>query len=282
MKIAITGASSGIGSFLASHLGKKGHEIIVLSRNPKNEYEKFFDIDCPRPFYLECDLFIHIAWKYADSNDKSYQNLMATKEILRMLPETTKVIFLSTLSAYLPNSNYGREKSEIERLILGRHGLVLRAGLLWGGESNFGILKVIGKFIKVPFFCFHLKPNPHLFTTHLEEVLAIIEKMILNFQSALVVIGNKNYLTLSDICHSVQQKPKIHISLKIKHLELFGKACNAIRVRIPFRFDSLNGLLNNHTNKILEQIRDGQNHSHSNEEFKLWFAEKIRLEIRSK
>lgn len=66
MKIAITGSHGFLGSSLIDELVKQGHEVIRISRSPKNESEIGFDIekqemDSQKLDDAKIDVLIHLA-----------------------------------------------------------------------------------------------------------------------------------------------------------------------------------------------------------------------------
>ncbi len=187
MKIAVTGGTSEIGSYLIKRLEAVGHEVLILTRNPKSENDIYFDIEKPEVISHDCEVLVHLGWRYWSIGDLTELNLDSSTALLDSFKAHSNLIFLSTLSAYTTESRYGYEKRLIETLFLNRNGLVIRAGVLWGGTSASGMANTIKKIKKIPFFCLHLKPDPLLFITHYDSIYEEIVQYLKNPTTKFVV-----------------------------------------------------------------------------------------------
>jgi hypothetical protein len=185
---------------------------------------------------------------------------------------------LSTLSAYTTESRYGIEKQLVEKLFLARHGLVIRAGVLWGGASTSGMANTIDRMRRIPFFCLHLNPDPVLFLTHYEDIYEEITQFLKNPTTMFVVSGDKKPILLSEILHSSNQQKRIHFFLSIKQVLRLARFLHAIKVKAPFRFDSLRGVLNDYSHEISNEIDSKSKSTHTAENFKNWINYELRLE----
>ncbi len=270
MKIAVTGATSGIGVYLVQRLEALGHEVILFTRNPTGKNDRYFDIEEPQNINHDCDTLIHLGWRYWNIGDPIDFNLIAAGKLLDNFPKNSRVIFLSSLSAYATTSRYGHEKQLIEELFLGRCGLAIRAGVLWGGHDASGILGTIVKITNIPAFCVHPAPQPVLFLTHYEDIFEAIIEYLEAPKPTLAILGNKKPVPFVELLHAMNQRTRIHLSLPLK--ALFGVAIlfRLIRIRLPFRIDSLNGLLNDYVDDISSVIESKSRPINTIDDFKNW------------
>jgi nucleoside-diphosphate-sugar epimerase len=272
MKIALTGSSSVIGVYLLERFEALGHEVIKFTRRPANINDRYFDIENPENLTHDCDILIHLGWRYWDIGDPADQNLVATSKLLESFSQKSQVIFLSSLSAYNAKSRYGQEKLQIEELFLARHGLAIRAGVLWGGNAFSGIVSTIDRIAKIPILCLHLVPDPILFLTHYEDIFEEIVKYLKVRKGGLVISGNPQPVSFVEISHAIKRKKFIHLLLPIKLVIVLVRILNAIKVKIPFRVDSLHGVINNYAAEISTEINSKAASSNTMEEFKSWLV----------
>jgi len=278
MKIAVTGTSSGIGAYLVERLEELGHEVFNFTRNPVGKNDRFFDIEKPENMKHDCNTLIHLGWRYWDIGDPTDLNLIASTKLLDSFQENSKVIFLSSLSAYSTESKYGHEKLLIEELFLARSGLAIRAGVLWGGRGFSGIIGTIVKIAKLPAFCLHPSPEPVLFLTHYEDIFEEIFEYLEAPKRTLAISGNKKPVSFVELLHAIDQKSRIHLSFSLKQLPRIAKLCRSIHIRVPFRIDSLNGVLNDYVDEILKVIESKSSSTYTVDECKKWLTMSTRME----
>ena len=270
MKIALTGASSGIGIYLLERFEALGHQVITFTRRPAGKNDRYFDIENPEDLKHDCDILIHLGWRYWDIEDPTDLNLVATSKLLKSFPQESQVIFLSSLSAYTTESKYGQEKLHIEELFLERHGLAIRAGVLWGGDSISGIASTIDQIAKIPLFCLHLVPNPILFLTHYEDIFEEINDYLQDPKGGLVISGNHQPVSFVEILHTINRKKFMHLLVPVKLVIILARILGAIKLKVPFRVDSLYGIINNHAIEISTTINSKAVTSNAIKEFKSW------------
>jgi len=278
MKIAVTGTSSGIGAHLVKRLEELGHEVFNFTRNPVGKNDRFFDIEKPENMKHDCNTLIHLGWRYWDIGDPKDLNLIASTKLLDSFQENSKVIFLSSLSAYTTESKYGQEKLLIEELFLARSGLAIRAGVLWGGRGFSGIIGTIVKIAKIPAFCLHPSPEPVLFLTHYEDIFEEIFEYLEAPKRTLAISGNKKPVPFSELLHSIQQKNRIHLSLSLKRLLRITILCRSIHIRLPFRIDSLSGVLDDYVVEISNAIESKSSSTNTLDDFKNWLTLSTKME----
>jgi nucleoside-diphosphate-sugar epimerase len=276
MKIAMTGGSSGIGTYLIHRFEKLGHEVVNLTRCPKNGNDQLFDINNPEIINHNCEVLIHLGWRYWDVGDPNDLNFIASVRLLEATPENSKVIFLSSLSTYAPDSKYGNEKLRIEEVFEAHNGLVIRAGVLWGGSSKSGILTTISKIAHIPLICIHPDPNPILFITHYEDIFEEIMENLDSRSRKIAILGLKQPISFVELLHTINQKKRIHFTIPNSHLLRIAKLFKILKLKVPFRVDSISGVLNDSICEIATVINTSVKTNNTLEDCKEWLVQKDR------
>jgi len=153
--VAVTGASGYVGSLIVDAL-KPHLRVIRLVRGAQSQDNITWSF-ASDPASLTAELrergvthLIHAAWDMkANSLAEVERSCVTGSSRLFAAAEAAgvkKLIFISTISAFAgARSAYGRSKLMVEEMVLRRHGIVLRLGLVYGeGEGGvFGNLKKV-------------------------------------------------------------------------------------------------------------------------------------------
>lgn len=276
MIIAVTGASSGIGNYLIHELEDLGHVVLKLSRNPVGKNDIYFDVDYPQKIRLECDLLIHLAWRYWQPGDPRDLNFVATSYLLDSIQKDTRVILLSTLSIFAPKSEYGREKKSVENQFLSRKGLVIRAGVLWGTKFSSGILNAVIKIANLPFICFHPAPDPILYLTHQRDVYSCVIEYLKSGNSGVATPNSKERITVVGLMHMIRDSRRLHLNFPIINAIWILKVLQKAKFKIPIRVDSLNGILNESETEIPTSSSSNPKESDTILEFHNWLTTVVK------
>jgi nucleoside-diphosphate-sugar epimerase len=153
--VAVTGANGYVGSLIAEALRPEAR-VVGLVRTPRGAEDIAWSFDAA-PAQLQAALrardvthLIHAAWDMK-ANSLAELERVCVAGSSRLFAAAAaagigKPIFISTISAFAgARSAYGRAKLAVEEMALGRQGVVLRPGLVYGdGEGGtFGNLKKI-------------------------------------------------------------------------------------------------------------------------------------------
>lgn len=177
MFIAVTGASGYIGRHLAPLASKRGHEVLFATRQTSSvATHKWVHFDLSSPlsikFPTDIDAIIHLAASNRPLDCKNENcEVVIAKELLKFSQEVgAKFIFVSSqVASPEAPSSYGKNKWEIEQLVIAARGCVVRPGLVYGGYSLglFGMLvKIVKTFPILPAF----KPEPLVQPIHVNDL----------------------------------------------------------------------------------------------------------------
>jgi hypothetical protein len=245
MKVGVTGATSEIGKALCRELVVNGIEVINFVRKPKNNNDRFFDLDeINLPVDLSgIDYLYHLAWIQSDSDYSKQTNEKATKKLITEASRGgVPVVFLSSVSVnFRDTSKYGASKFAVEGDVLKAGGVVVRSGMVWGGESAFGIFKSVLALRRIPFLCIHIRPSLILERTELRSLVErLIEVCTLNnwHQNPLQTILDSRSTSLEELFH-FQRGHLFHFSLSARFIFKLANTLSSVGVRLPFRVDSL-------------------------------------------
>jgi nucleoside-diphosphate-sugar epimerase len=144
MKIAITGGTGFVGSHLATRLINEGHEVVLLSRNAKEQKALFVSTDLSDVEQLKaalagCVAVAHCAGINREIGNQTYRrvHIEATRNVVEAAKATgvEKIVLMSFLRAR-PNcgSPYHESKWEAEQIVSesGLDFTIIKAGVVYG------------------------------------------------------------------------------------------------------------------------------------------------------
>ena len=247
MKVAITGSSSGIGVFLSLKLSSSGHEVIALGGRDSHVWKLGEEF----PSQIEADALIHLAH---DRTMTLEENILNSEKLAKSFKGFG--IFLSSISAHSEAySIYGKSKYQSEEFFTSKGGAVLRAGVVYGKDVG-GIYPTLQNIVNsffilaVPF-----SGQPRLFTTHIEDLSAEIEMVLISKTSGVYMAANAWPMSLLDMVSEINES---HESHRRKRIILVNEKISTVgllfikflRIKSPM-FDSLKSL---HKEASLEEL----------------------------
>jgi nucleoside-diphosphate-sugar epimerase len=158
----------------------------------------------------------------------------------------TKVIFVSSMSAYYgTRQSYGLMKLAVERTTLESGQVVVRPGLVYGGELG-GMAQTLSRLARLPVI--PVFRHAHQYTLHIDDYVASMANLISSDDVAVSVIGlaNATSVTFSDImaamstsAHGTGKMITVpwHVVLQLL------RTAERLKIPLPVRSDSLLGLV---------------------------------------
>jgi len=294
-KILITGSEGYIGKNLCKYLGKKNYLIIKLDKNLKLVNKFNWKVDLLNLskvtmciLQTKPDYIIHLAARtdFLGSNIKSYKtNYLGTKNLIKAcqgIAQIKRVIFASTslvnkldykpknIFDYNPNTNYGKSKVKMEKIILNKNFsfkyCILRPTTIWGGLQN-NHYKLFLKIVKLGFF-FNIRKKKNILKKYgyIEnscfQILKIINTSNIFFSKKVFYLCDYTPINFSKwtnmISFYLRKKNNLEISFYIlKVLALIGDFLVMLGIKnFPLQTFRLNNMINSYVpdNQNLQRI----------------------------
>ncbi len=257
MKVAITGASGYLGGCISETFRNHGHQVLSLSRRACGTHWIPYSLgDDPRQLpWDDVDLLIHAAYdfephtweKIVDRNVKPSIGLLNAAAMAKV----ENMIFISSMSSFDGcRSAYGKAKQMIENAALDVGATVVRPGLVWGGISG-GVMgaleRAVTRFPIIPYPCGgtgSMQRMIHLLD--LSEALVALAACMRPANRDLVSIANPTPLSIRDILQTIANRKcltRAFIPFPWQGFMAGLRAAEGLDIRIPFRSDSLSGLI---------------------------------------
>ena len=200
MNIIVTGANGYIGKRLVKKLLQDNNKIIIFSRNKFNNDNEnlkwfFFDINDKRKTNIpkiKIDVIFHLAInKDLQKSKNDIKKSIELGEIAKI--NNAKYIFISSQSSS-PNAptKYGKLKWHIEQKILKYDPIIIRPGLIYGGEEE-GLYGKICNILRKHKFIPSFFPQPNVNPIHIDDCIkCIINSINLNQSSPLFICSEES------------------------------------------------------------------------------------------
>lgn len=221
MRIAVTGSTGYIGQRFLKIASDKGHKVFSLSRrqhdSPMSSWIKY-DLSSQMTLSLPADIeaIVHLAANTSFNNQLSeHEEIEASKKLVALAKnQCIKLIFISSQTA---RSNaptaYGRIKYCIEQIVIDAGGIVIRPGLVYGGQTKglFGeLVRLVKKFHFIPLFF----PGPYVQPIHVDDlangILRVTELTSMN-SSKVIMLGSIEPITFSKFLGAIARY-RLHLT----------------------------------------------------------------------
>src|ERR1700752_1574300 len=144
MRIAITGASGFVGTHLTQRLESEGHELVLISRNPRPDDNRVVADDLSnasvlRELFRDCKVVAHCAGINREIGRQTYQrvHIEGTRNVVEAAKAAgvEKIVLMSFLRARAQcGSAYHESKWEAEEIVRnsGLDYTIIKAGVIYG------------------------------------------------------------------------------------------------------------------------------------------------------
>lgn len=217
----------------------------------------------------EKTVLIHCAWDMKTYDQKCLQTTNVTGS-LHLFEQAKKLgvrdfIFLSTLSAFDGTASfYGQTKLQVEKWVLQNDGVVIRPGLIWGGDS--GLVQTLKKVLtKIP-LVFVPGAACQLYLCHKDDLASLICRIVAlktagpSLDRKILAAANPRSWKFIDLLKELARqnhKRPVLVPIPWQVPYLFLRLAELLHLRLPFKSDSLLGMLFTNPNAEF-----GENSSH--------------------
>jgi len=144
MRIAITGASGFVGTHLTRRLESEGHELVLISRRPRNDDDRaaatdLSEVSVLRELFRGCKVVAHCAGINREIGNQTYRrvHVEATRNVVEAAKAAgvEKIVLMSFLRARANcGAAYHESKWEAEEIVRtsGLDYTIVKAGIVYG------------------------------------------------------------------------------------------------------------------------------------------------------
>ncbi len=249
----VTGASGYLGSRISTALERDGWRVqrLVRSPAPDRPTERRFRLGEQITGDIAADLLIHTAYDFTLHRraDIWRVNVDGTSALVAAARAAGvgRIVVLSTMSAYRGTGQlYGRAKLAIEEITAASGGVVVRPGLVYGPRAG-GMLGALQRALRLPAVPL-IAPSSRQFPVHEDDLVAAIVAIATaeRVPPGPIGIAQPTPVTFREILATIASdqglRPR-YVPVPWRLVYLAMRAAEAVGVRLPFRADSLLGLV---------------------------------------
>ncbi len=258
---AVTGANGYLGSALCQFLKQRNCKVISLQRsyNYKDLEEKpvFFSLkDFQNPeVFNKAEALVHcaydpipVSWK-----DISEINVQGSIRLFQAAQAggIKQIIYISSISAFDNcDSLYGKAKLAIEKEVARLGGIIIRPGLIFGGQLGGFLASLKSIATHLPLIPLIGRGNQILYFSHIEDLCGLIYKLSSTPNAIIslpITAASQKGKTFKEILITLayqENKTPLLIPVPWKIIWMSLKILEGARIRIGFRSDSVISLVN--------------------------------------
>lgn len=246
IRVGLTGFSSVIGKKVSAFADKRGLSVSLLGRTFSRSDHRFFDLGSSinEEIFRDLTAVIHLAWDWADrGRTRTGVNINAGSQLASLsLKHGVRPVLLSTMSTlHRDVSTYGEDKFILEERFIEANGIVIRAGLVWGGEQTAGIVRQLHRIANLPFFVPHLRPTTQLHCSQIDELAQwLLEACSPTWSRPLRVNGASiGTYDLNEVLSAMRRKsPSVPVLVPSGLIARIVKRLEQSRISLPISSDS--------------------------------------------
>ena len=254
----VTGASGYLGSRICATLSARGWSVVRLARapTPGADPSLHYDISAPideevRKVLQSAAVLVHAAYDFSARSraDIWRINVEGTRSLLQEAGRARvgRILVLSSMSAYEGTAQlYGQAKLAIEADTIAAGGCVIRPGVVIG-EMPGGMAGALRKLASLPVVPV-IAGNPGQYVVREEDLMVAIAALIESESLPPTPIGiaHATQVPIRDLLELVRPAHgRIPHFVPVPWRIVYGvlRVGESLRIRLPFRSDSLLGLV---------------------------------------
>lgn len=256
--VAITGANGYLGSRISESLQSQGWKVIRLVRSPRPGQELAFTYDLAMPITAQvkealrsADALVHAAYDLSLTRESDIWqvNVEGTRRFLEAAADARveRIVVLSSMSAFEGTSQlYGRSKLDIEAITVKFGGCAVRPGLVYGERAG-GMAGALHRLTSLPVIPV-IAGGAGLYTVCEDDLVMAIAALIAagTRPGGTISVAHPSRVSLADLMRafSAPENRKRRL-VPVPWQLVYGllRAGELIRLPLPFRADSLLGLI---------------------------------------
>jgi nucleoside-diphosphate-sugar epimerase len=255
---AVTGAGGYLGSQICQTLESRGWQVIRLTGSAARSHGQVVSYNLAAPItpqlseaLASADVLIHAAYDLTLTSPADIRrvNVEGTRCLLQAAQEagTGRLIVLSSMSAFTGTTQlYGRAKLEIEAITVASGGCAVRPGLVHGKQPG-GMAGALRKLTTLPVVPV-IAGGAGLYTVWEEDLMAAIALLAeaTSLEPGTISLAHPDKVTLVELMNAFaadenRRRRFVPVPWQLVYSAL--KTGELMRLRLPFRADSLLGLV---------------------------------------
>lgn len=254
----VTGASGYLGSRICHTLEARGWRAVRFTGSQPPIPGEIVQYELAAPITEEvsealrsADVLIHAAYNLSLTSvgDIWRVNVDGTRRLLDAAKEAdvARVIVLSSMSAFAGTTQlYGRAKIDIEAMTVERGGIAVRPGLVYGKQAG-GMAGTLRKLTALPIVPV-ISGGAGVYTVQEEELMEVIALLAaaVDLEPGTISLAHDERSTLAGLlsAFAAQESHRCRfIPVPWQPIYWLLRAGEAMRLPLPFRADSLLGLV---------------------------------------
>ncbi len=256
--VAVTGASGYLGSQICQTLESRGWQVIRLARSPEQSQDQGFTYNLAVPVtaqvreaLLSANTLIHAAYDLSltRSADIWRVNVEGTRRLLEAARESAvdRIIVLSSMSAFEGTTQlYGRAKLDIEAITTEFGGCAVRPGLVYSDHAG-GMAGAMRKLTILPVVPV-IAGGAAVYTVREQDLMGVVALLASApaLEPGTISVAHPIRVTLGDLLRALaaeQDRRCRFVPVPWRLIYWLLRSGELIRLRLPFRADSLLGLV---------------------------------------
>jgi nucleoside-diphosphate-sugar epimerase len=256
--VAVTGASGYLGSQICETLESAGCQVIRLARSPGKSHGQVLSYDLATPVTAQvrealrsAGALIHAAYDLSltTSADIWRVNVQGTRRLLEAAKEAgvARIIVLSSMSAFAGTSQlYGRAKLDIEAITKELDGCAVRPGLVHSARAG-GMAGAMRNLTTLPIVPV-IAGGAGVYTVREEDLMKVIALLAsaTTLEPGTISVAHPSRVTLIDLMRAFaaqENRRCLFVPVPWQLIYWLLRSGEFMRLRLPFRADSLLGLV---------------------------------------